>query len=116
MYHPRYTLPPMLELWSERNKFDKWLKVELAFLEARVEAGTLSREHFEQIRAVAGFNIVRIAQIEAETDHDLIAFVRSVQEHISQAGFSHLAKELHEPLTSYDTEDCATILILRDAV
>ncbi|MCA1628559.1 MAG: adenylosuccinate lyase, partial [Acidobacteria bacterium] len=69
----RYTLPEMGALWSEQNKFQKWLEVEIAVCEVHAGMGTIPREALEQIKARAAFTVERINEIEKTTDHDVIA-------------------------------------------
>ncbi len=113
--HERYTKPIMQQLWSPEFVFDFWLKVELAFLRARMEAGDLSREAYEAIDRHASFETERIHELDKQLDHDLIAFVKTVQESLHKAGVGQYASEIHHRLTSYDTEDPAMVLMLRAA-
>jgi adenylosuccinate lyase len=106
----RYTLLEMGALWSERNKFQKWLDVELAVCEVHAEMGTVPREAVEQIKARAAFTVERINEIEKTTDHDVIAFTTALAESIGEA-----ARFVHYGLTSSDVVDTANALLLRDA-
>ena len=106
----RYTLPEMGALWSEQNKFQKWLDVELAVCEVHAEMGTIPREAVEEIKARAKFSVERINEIEKTTDHDLIAFTTNLAESIGEA-----ARFVHYGLTSSDVVDTANALLLRDA-
>lgn len=114
---PRYTLEPMSKLWvREETKYEYWLKVELAVLAARAGLGQISSETYLKIGAVACINVRRILEIEEEIDHDLLAFVNQVQEVIQANLGSEYANEFHRGLTSFDTEDPAYVLMLREAV
>src|SRR5918997_8330 len=106
----RYTLPEMGALWSERNKFLKWLDVEVAVCEVHAEMGTIPREAVEEIRARASFTVERINEIEKTTDHDVIAFTTALAESIGDS-----ARFVHYGLTSSDVVDTANALLLRDA-
>ncbi len=106
----RYTLPEMGALWSEQNKFQKWLEVELAVCEVHAEMGTIPREAVAQIKAGARFTPERISEIEKTTDHDVIAFTTNLAENIGDA-----ARFVHYGLTSSDVVDTANALLLRDA-
>jgi adenylosuccinate lyase len=106
----RYTLPEMGALWSERNKFQKWLDVELAVCEVHAEMGTIPRGAVEEIKARASFTVERIREIEKTTDHDVIAFTTALAESIGEA-----ARFVHYGLTSSDVVDTANALLLRDA-
>lgn len=106
----RYTLPEMGALWSEQNKFQKWLDVELAVCEVHAEMGTIPREALEQIKARAKFSVDRINEIEKATDHDVIAFTTNLAESIGEA-----SRFVHYGLTSSDVVDTANALLLRDA-
>ena len=106
----RYTLPEMGALWSEQNKFQKWLDVEIAVCEVHAEMGTIPREALEQIKARAKFSVARINEIEKTTDHDVIAFTTNLAESIGEA-----SRFVHYGLTSSDVVDTANALLLRDA-
>lgn len=106
----RYTLPKMREIWSEENKFRKWLEVELAACEAWSNLGKIPREALAKIRRKASFSIARINEIEKETAHDLIAFLTSVAEKVGPE-----SRFIHMGMTSYDVEDTARSMQLRDA-
>jgi len=106
----RYTLPEMGALWSEQNKFQKWLDVEIAVCEVHAEMGTIPLDALEQIRARAKFSVERINEIEKTTDHDVIAFTTNLAESIGEA-----ARFVHYGLTSSDVVDTANALLLRDA-
>jgi adenylosuccinate lyase len=113
----RYALPPMQDLWVRpETKFEFWLKVEMAFLYARVKIGKLPADVYALIEQHAKINVDRIEAIEKDTRHDLIAFVTDIQQSLSEAGVGECGKEFHKYLTSYDTEDPAQILMLRQAV
>src|ERR671928_217930 len=106
----RYTLPEMGALWSEQNKFQKWLDVEVAVCEVHAEMGTIPREAVEEIKSKAAFTVERIREIERTTDHDVIAFTTALAERIGEA-----ARFVHYGLTSSDVVDTANALLLRDA-
>ena len=106
----RYTLPEMGALWSEQNKFQKWLDVEIAVCEVHAEMGTIPRNALEQIKSRARFSVDRINEIEKTTDHDVIAFTTNLAESIGEA-----SRFVHYGLTSSDVVDTANALLLRDA-
>jgi adenylosuccinate lyase len=97
-------------LWSEQNKFQKWLDVEIAVCEVHAEMGTIPREALNEIKAKAAFTVDRINEIEKTTDHDLIAFTTALAENIGEA-----ARFVHYGLTSSDVVDTANALLLRDS-
>jgi adenylosuccinate lyase len=107
---PRYTLPEMGLLWSEENKFRKWLDVELAVCEVESEMGIVPASAFAVIKERAKFDIKRIEEIEQITRHDVIAFTTAVAESIGPE-----SRYLHFGLTSSDVVDTANALLLRDA-
>ncbi len=106
----RYTLPEMGALWSEQNKFQKWLDVEVAVCEVHAEMGTIPREAVGEIKDKAAFTVERIREIERTTDHDVIAFTTTLAESIGEA-----SRFVHYGLTSSDVVDTANALLLRDA-
>ena len=107
----RYTLPEMKRLWSPEHRFQKWLDLEVLACEAWAELGRIPAEAAQEIREKARFDVGRIAEIEAVTRHDVIAFVSCVAENVGDAG-----KYLHLGLTSYDIVDTALSLLMRDAL
>ena len=106
----RYSLPKMKSIWSEENKFQSWLDVEIAVCEAQEHFGKIPKGVTEKIKAGAKFSIKRIEEIENQTHHDLIAFVKSVTENLGEEG-----RYVHYGVTSYDIEDTATALRMRQA-
>jgi len=108
----RYTRPEMGHVWSEQNKFQKWLEVELAATETLAEAGIVPRDAAAKLRERARVNVARINEIEAKVRHDVIAFTIAVQETV---GDPEAARWLHYGLTSNDVVDTAQALLVREA-
>jgi len=111
----RYTRPAMGRIFSEQNKFDQWLAVELAAAEALAESGEVPAEAARALRAHAAFDIDRIDEIERETRHDVIAFTTAVAEKMAAAGEAGASRWLHYGLTSNDVVDTAQALMLKQA-
>jgi adenylosuccinate lyase len=109
---PRYTREEMGRVWSDANRFQKWLDVELAATETLAEAGQVPREAAAIIRERARIDVARIHEIEARVKHDVIAFTMTVGESIADPA---AARWLHHGLTSNDVVDTAQALQLRDA-
>jgi adenylosuccinate lyase len=97
-------------IWSEQNKFQKWLDVELAVCEVHAEMGTIPTEALAEIKSRAKFSVDRINEIEKTTNHDVIAFTTNLAESIGEA-----ARFVHYGLTSSDVVDTANALLLRDS-
>jgi adenylosuccinate lyase len=108
----RYTRAEMGRVWSEENKFQKWLEVELAATETLAEAGIVPREAAAKLRERARVDVVRINEIEAKVKHDVIAFTIAVQEAVADP---EAARWLHYGLTSNDVVDTAQALLVRQA-
>ncbi|MGI8409547.1 MAG: adenylosuccinate lyase [Pyrinomonadaceae bacterium] len=106
----RYTLPEMGEIWSQQNKFQKWLDVEIAVCEVHAEDGVIPQDALEQIKSKAAFTVERISEIEKTTDHDVIAFTTNLAENIGEA-----ARFVHFGLTSSDIVDTANALLLKES-
>jgi adenylosuccinate lyase len=106
----RYTLPEMGGLWSEAARFERMLEVEVAVCRAQVRRGLVPADALATIEAKARVDVDRIAEIEATTDHDVIAFVSQVAETVGPDG-----RFLHLGLTSSDVVDTALALQLRAA-
>lgn len=106
----RYSRPEMKKIWSEENKYDKWLAVEIAVCEAWTDRGVIPAGSMKNIRAKASYNIARIDEVFLKTKHDVTAFLTSVQETVGpDSRFIHLG------LTSNDIIDNAQMLQLMDA-
>jgi len=107
---PRYTRREMGRIWSDTHRMEKWLEVELAVCDALAEAGEIPREAAANIRKKAAFDAARALEIEKTVQHDVIAFLTSVAEHVGpDSRFIHLG------LTSSDVVDTANALLLREA-
>jgi adenylosuccinate lyase len=102
----------MGQVWSDANKFAKWLEVELAATETLAEAGQVPKEAAAAIRARAKINVARIHELEGRVKHDVIAFTMDVGESI---GDPAVARWLHYGLTSNDVVDTAQALQVREA-
>jgi adenylosuccinate lyase len=109
---PRYTREEMGRVWSDANKFQKWLEVEWAATEALAEAGIVPRAAAARIRERAQVDPARVAELEARVRHDVIAFTMAVGESI---GDPEAARWLHYGLTSNDVVDTAQALVLCEA-
>ena len=107
---PRYTLPEMGAIWSDRARFEAMLRVELAVARAQSVRGQVPPDALAVIEARATVDVDRIAEIEQTTDHDVIAFVSQVAESVGPEG-----RYLHLGLTSSDVVDTALALQLRTA-
>jgi adenylosuccinate lyase len=111
----RYTRPDMGRIWSDQNKFQQWLEVELAASEALAEQGVVPAEAARLLRAHAAFEVARIHEIEREVKHDVIAFTTAVAEKLGAAGHAEASRWLHYGLTSNDVVDTAQALQIRRA-
>ena len=96
---PRYTCEEMGRVWSDANRYQKWLDVELAAADTLAEAGQVPREAAALLRSRARVDVARINEIEAKVKHDVIAFTMAVGESI---GDPHAARWLHYGMTSND--------------
>ena len=108
----RYTRSEMGRVWSEENKFRKWLEVELAATDTLADEGIIPREAAAKLRERARIDVARINEIEAKVRHDVIAFTIAVQETV---GDPEAARWLHYGLTSNDVVDTAQALLVREA-
>ena len=107
----RYALPELRKIFSEQRKLELWLRIELLALEALRDAGVVPVEDFERIRGAVGeVDARRAHEIEKESQHDIIAFLRSITERLGPEG-----RWLHYGMTSSDVLDTATAVVLRDA-
>jgi adenylosuccinate lyase len=109
---PRYTRDEMARVWSDANRYQKWLDVELAAADTLAEAGLVPAEAAKGLRARAKIDANRINEIESRVKHDVIAFTMAVGETV---GDPEIARWLHYGMTSNDVVDTAQALLVRDA-
>ncbi|HHE41948.1 MAG TPA: adenylosuccinate lyase [Dehalococcoidia bacterium] len=105
----RYSRPEMMRIWSDENKFDLWLKVEIAVCEAWADLGRIPPEDLEKVRA-ARFDVGRIGEILKVTHHDMTAFLQAVAENLGPE-----SRHIHLGLTSSDIMDTALSLQLKES-
>jgi adenylosuccinate lyase len=106
----RYTTPKMKFLWSDQNRFQKWLGIELLVCEAQANLEIIPKTALPKIKKKAKFDVERIAQIEEKTKHDVVAFLTNLAENIGKE-----AKYVHYGMTSSDILDTSLSLLMREA-
>ncbi len=107
---PRYSRSEMASIWSQENRFAKWLEIELYVCEALVRRGEIPEKSFKNISEKAGFDVQRIEEIEKTVKHDVIAFLTSVSEKVGED-----ARYIHMGLTSSDILDTSFAVLLKEA-
>src|ERR1019366_2268733 len=107
---PRYTRPEMGRIWTDENKFQKWLDVEIATAEVEAEGGLIPKAAARAIRKKARFEVERILEIERQVKHYVIAFTTNVSEHLGREG-----RYLHYGLISNAAVDTAQSLLVGEA-
>ena len=107
---PRYSLPRMSKIWSDENKFQKMLDIELLACEAMARLGKIPAKELKKIKSKARFDIKRIEKIEQETRHDVTAFLHNIAEHIGSS-----SRFVHQGLTSSDVLDTALSIMMKDS-
>ena len=107
---PRYSRPKMAALWEPEARFRIWLEIETLACEAQARMGLVPKEAAEAIRERGAFEVARIDEIEAETRHDVIAFLTNVAEHVGGE-----ARFLHQGMTSSDVLDTSLAVQLARA-
>ncbi len=106
----RYSRPEMTRIWEARNRYQKWLDIEIFACEAHAQLGNIPHEAVERIKAKADFDVDRIDEIERTVKHDVIAFLTSVADYIGDdSRFVHLG------LTSSDVLDTSFAMLLAEA-
>ncbi|MCK5507524.1 MAG: adenylosuccinate lyase [Desulfobacterales bacterium] len=106
----RYTRSIMGNIWTDENKYNTWLKVEILACEAMAQNKMIPQKAFNNIKQKAGFSVKRIEEIEAETKHDVIAFLTNVAEHVGPD-----SRYIHMGLTSSDILDTSMACLLKKA-
>ncbi len=107
---PRYSPEDISAIWTEEAKFQRWLQLEIAAVEARMEAGFVPEKALLAIKEKAAFNVNEILEIEKETKHDVIAFLTNVAGYVGPD-----SRYIHEGLTSSDVVDTSLAMQMRDA-
>lgn len=107
----RYTTPEMAHTWHPQTKTQFWLDVELAVCEGLEHYHKIPVGTTETIRSRASFDLTRMAELERETRHDVMAFVKNVAEHLKDEG-----RSLHKGITSYDVVDTTQCMQMRDGL
>jgi len=101
----RYATPEMSAIWSEQAKLELWQEVEIVVCEVRADRGEIPTEAAREIRAKAAFAVDRVLEIEKTVQHDVIAFLTNLAEHIGPA-----SRHVHQGMTSSDLLDTAFAL------
>jgi len=107
---PRYSLPKMASIWSDQNRFQKMLEIEILACEAMHKLGKLPGSDLKRIKSKARFDVKRIEEIEKTTRHDVIAFLHNLAEYIGSS-----SRFVHQGLTSSDVLDTALSIQMREA-
>jgi adenylosuccinate lyase len=107
----RYSTPEIDAIWNLEARTRTWLRVEIAVCEALAEEGLIPAEAVAEIKSKAKFDLGRMAELERETRHDLMAFVRNVAEEVGPAG-----RYVHFGVTSYDIIDTSLALMLGESL
>ena len=107
----RYTRPEMGRIWEDKNRFSKWLQVEILACEAMAKEGLVPKEALTTIKRRASFSVDRILEIEGVTKHDVIAFLTNVAEYVGPD-----SRYIHLGLTSSDILDTSFALLLKEAM
>ena len=100
----------MAKIWEPENKFQKWLDVELAACKAHAELGNIPQEDYDTIIKKSKFEVSRIDEIEKEINHDVIAFLTNVAEHVGDS-----SRFIHLGLTSSDVVDTAFAMLIQES-
>ncbi len=103
----RYQIPEIEKIWSDTNKFQKWLDVEIAVMEAMAQKGLIPERAVTEVKKKGKFQVERIREIEKTTNHDVIAFITNVAENVGKYG-----RYIHKGLTSSDVIDTANALLI----
>ena len=106
----RYTTPEMAQIWSEKNKFETWKKVEITVTEVLSDRGEVPKEAVKVINEKAAFTVERILEIEKVTRHDVIAFLTNMAENIGPE-----SRFIHMGMTSSDLLDTSLALLCQEA-
>jgi adenylosuccinate lyase len=107
----RYSRPEMGAIWSSQNKFEIWMEIEILACEAQAKLGMVPAEDARLVRERAAFEVERIDELEATLNHDVIAFLTNVSEHVGEP-----SKWVHYGMTSSDLGDTALCYQMTQAI
>jgi len=107
---PRYSTPDMEKIWSTKNKYKIWLKIETLACEAMEKLNKIPKGTASEIKKKSNFNVNRILEIEKETKHDVIAFLTNLAEYVGDS-----AKHIHKGMTSSDVLDTCLSVQLKNS-
>jgi len=107
---PRYSLSKMAKIWSDENRFQKMLDIEILACEAMSNLGKVPKKELKKIKSKARFNVKRIERIEQKTRHDVVAFLHNIAEHVGPA-----SRFVHQGLTSSDVLDTGLSVMMKEA-
>ena len=106
----RYSLQGMKTIWEEESRYRKWLEIEIACCEAMVKIGKIPKSAIPKMRNRTRINLNRIHTLDKITNHEVIAFIRSLQEQVGKEG-----KYIHLGLTSSDIMDTGLSLQMKES-
>lgn len=106
----RYTLPEIGKVWTDQNRFQIWLDIEILACEAQAKMSRIPEEAVKDIRNKAKFDVNRILEIEAEVHHDVIAFLTNVAEYVGEN-----SRYIHYGMTSSDILDTTLAVQMKQA-
>lgn len=106
----RYALPEIKAIWEDENKYTIWKKIEILACEARAAKGEIPADDLAAIKEKAAFSVERINEIEAVTNHDVIAFLTNMAEHIGPA-----SRHVHYGMTSSDILDTTLSIQMKES-
>ncbi|MBE9537357.1 MAG: adenylosuccinate lyase [Proteobacteria bacterium] len=106
----RYSRPQMAEIWTQQNKYQKWLDVEIAACEAWAKLGKIPPESLNVIKEKANFDVDKVDEIEKVVKHDVIAFLTSVAEYVGPD-----SRFIHMGMTSSDVLDTSYAMLLKES-
>jgi adenylosuccinate lyase len=107
---PRYSRPEMSSIWENRNKYEKWLQIEIVACEAMSREGLVPKKTLKAIKEKADFDEKRVDEIERTTKHDVIAFLTNVAEFVGED-----SRYIHLGMTSSDILDTSLALLMKEA-
>lgn len=106
----RYSVNDIIKIWSDENKYQIWLDVEIAICEAWAQLGVIPKKDLEAIQEKTIVNLQRMNELELETKHDVVAFTRMISESLE-----HESKWIHLGITSTDVVDTAQNIMIKQS-
>ena len=107
---PRYSLNQVTSIWTDKNRYEIWLQIEILICEKLCIDKKISKKDFLQIKKKAKIDVEDIQKLDKKTHHEIIAFLNSISKKIGKS-----SRYIHQGITSSDIIDTAFSIQLKQS-